>query len=153
MPPDNPFDDGARVELPHLVPALMSADLFDLHGRRALVTGSSQGIGFALAQGLAEAGASVILNGRDAEKLAAAAASVSGAATLAFDVGDHAAVVAAIDGVEAAEGPIDIGVHNAGGQHRAPLADFPPEGLERPRRSNGSSVFKGGQACGPPKIP
>jgi gluconate 5-dehydrogenase len=131
----------------------MSADLFDLHGRRALVTGSSQGIGFALAQGLAEAGASVILNGRDAEKLAAAAASVSGAATLAFDVGDHAAVVAAIDGFEAAEGPIDIVVNNAGVQHRAPLEDFPPEDFERLMRTNVSSVFNVGQACARHMIP
>src|SRR3954452_22871225 len=126
MPPDKPFDDGDRVELPHLVPALMSADLFDLHGRRALVTGSSQGIGFALARGLAEAGASVVLNGRDAEKLAAAAAEIPGAAQLAFDVTDHAAVTEAIDAAEA-DGPIDILVNNAGRQHRAPLEDFPAE--------------------------
>ena len=83
----------------------MTAGLFDLHGRRALVTGSSQGIGLALAQGLVEAGASVILNGRDPEKLASAASNVPGAECLAFDVGDHAAVRAAIDGFETAEGP------------------------------------------------
>ena len=53
----------------------MRKDLFDLKGRRSLVTGSSQGIGFALAQGLADAGAEVILNGRDAAKLAQAARS------------------------------------------------------------------------------
>src|SRR3954447_25756350 len=153
MPPDNPFDDGARVELPHLVPALMSADLFDLHGRRALVAGSSQGIGFALAQGLPQGRASGVLNRRAAEKRAAAAASVSGAATLAFDVGDHAAVVAAIDGFEAAEGPIDIVVNNAGVQHRAPLEDFPPEDFERLMRTNVSSVFNVGQACARHMIP
>ena len=55
--------------------------LFDLSGRRALVTGGSQGIGLALARGLAEAGASVLLNGRDAAKLAAAAAEIPGAGT------------------------------------------------------------------------
>ena len=60
--------------------------IFDLTGRRALVTGSSQGIGLALAKGLAQAGASVILNGRDAGKLAAAAAEIPGAQVLAFDV-------------------------------------------------------------------
>ena len=48
--------------------------LFDLTGRRALITGSSQGIGLALAHGLAEAGAEVVLNGRNADKLAAAVA-------------------------------------------------------------------------------
>jgi gluconate 5-dehydrogenase len=52
--------------------------LFNLTGRRALITGSSQGIGFALAQGLAQAGAQVVLNGRDAAKLADAAARIGG---------------------------------------------------------------------------
>ena len=50
----------------------MAFELFDLTGKRVLVTGSSQGIGFALAQGLAEHGAEVVLNGRDAGKLDAA---------------------------------------------------------------------------------
>ena len=70
----------------------MSHALFDLTGRRALITGSSQGIGFALAQGLQAAGAQVVLNGRDAAKLAEAAARIPGADTLAFDATDHAAV-------------------------------------------------------------
>ena len=52
----------------------MAFELFALTGKRALITGSSQGIGFALAQGLAEHGAEVVLNGRDAAKLDAAAA-------------------------------------------------------------------------------
>ena len=57
----------------------MAFELFDLTGTRALVTGSSQGIGFALAQGLAEHGAEIVLNGRDAGKLASAAAKLSAA--------------------------------------------------------------------------
>jgi gluconate 5-dehydrogenase len=121
--------------------------LFDLTGRRALVTGSSQGIGLALAQGLAEAGASVVLNGRDRAKLDAAAAGLTGAATLPFDVTDHAAARAAIDGFEESEGPIDILVNNAGVQHRSPLEDFPPDDFERLLRTNVSSVFNVGQAC------
>jgi gluconate 5-dehydrogenase len=121
--------------------------LFELDGRRALVTGSSQGIGLALARGLAEAGASVILNGRNTDKLAAAAAELPGAASLSFDVSDHAAARAAIDGFEESEGPIDILVNNAGVQHRAPLEDFPPEDFERLMRTNVSSVFNVGQAC------
>jgi gluconate 5-dehydrogenase len=121
--------------------------LFELDGRRALVTGSSQGIGLALAHGLADAGASVILNGRNADKLAAAAAELPGAASLSFDVSDHAAARAAIDGFEESEGPIDILVNNAGVQHRAPLEDFPPEDFERLMRTNVSSVFNVGQAC------
>ena len=101
------------------------AALFDLTGRTALVTGSSQGIGLALAIGLADAGASVLLNGRDRAKLEAAAARSRAPRLLPFDVTDRAAAVAAIDGFEADEGPIDVLVNNAGMQHRAPLEDFP----------------------------
>src|SRR5262249_22888742 len=108
----------ARGRRPNPVPGLMS--LFDLTGRRALVTGSSQGIGFALARGLADAGATVVLNGRDAEKLAAAALQIPGAEQAEFDVTDHAEVAAMIDAIEDDE-PIDILVNNAGLQHRAPL--------------------------------
>jgi gluconate 5-dehydrogenase len=131
----------------------MSSGLFDLRGRRALVTGSSQGIGLALAHGLAEAGASVVLNGRDTEKLAVAAADIPRAERLAFDVGDHAAAAAAIDGFEATEGPIEIVVNNAGVQHRAPLEDFPPEEFDRLMRTNVTSVFNVGQACARHMIP
>jgi len=120
--------------------------MFDLTGRRALVTGSSQGIGFALARGMAGAGASVVLNGRDPARLAAAAAAILGAATLAFDATDHHAVRAAVDGFEADTGPIDILVNNAGMQHRAPLEDFPPEAFERLLQTNVASVFHVGQA-------
>jgi gluconate 5-dehydrogenase len=120
---------------------------FDLTGRRALVTGSSQGIGLALAKGLADAGAQVVLNGRDAAKLEAAAAEVPGAQVLAVDVTDHGAVRAAIDGFEREQGPIDIAVNNAGVQHRAPLEDFPAEDFERLLHANISSVFNVAQAC------
>jgi gluconate 5-dehydrogenase len=121
--------------------------LFDLTGRRALITGSSQGIGLALAEGLAEAGAQVVLNGRDEARLAAAAARISGAETLAFDVTDHAAVRSAVDAFEAAGQPIDILVNNAGMQHRGPLEDFPPEAFERLLQTNIASVFHVGQAA------
>jgi gluconate 5-dehydrogenase len=127
--------------------------MFDLTGRRALITGSSQGIGLALAQGLAAAGAEVVLNGRDAAKLAAAAALLPGAQTLAFDATDHAAVRAAVDGFETAVGPIDILVNNAGMQHRSPLEDFPPEAFERLLQTNIATVFHVGQACARHMIP
>src|SRR4051812_27393767 len=91
--------------------------LFDLTGRRALVTGSSQGIGRTLARGLAAAGAEVVLNGRDAAKLEAAAADLSGAHTLVFDVTDRDAIRSAVDDFESSVGPIDILVNNAGIQH------------------------------------
>ncbi len=128
------------------------AGLFDLSGRRALVTGGSQGIGLALARGLADAGASVLLNGRDADKLAAAAAEIPGAATLAFDVTDHAAVADAIDAAEA-EGPLEILVNNAGLQHRAPLEEFPPEAFDRLVATNLTGIFNVAQACARHMIP
>jgi gluconate 5-dehydrogenase len=124
----------------------MGLQLFDLTGRRALITGSSQGIGLALAHGLAAAGAEVVLNGRDTVKLAAAAEGLPGARVLAFDATDHDAVRAAVDGFEATVGPIDILVNNAGMQHRTPLEDFPAEAFERLLQTNIATVFHVGQA-------
>ena len=128
----------------------MSLTLFDLTGKRALITGSSQGIGFALARGLAAAGAEIVMNGRDSARLeqAAQALRVEGHAvhTLAFDVTDHAAVRAAIDGFESETGPIDILVNNAGMQHRGPLEEFPADAFERLLQTNVASVFHVGQA-------
>ncbi|ODS58057.1 MAG: gluconate 5-dehydrogenase [Agrobacterium sp. SCN 61-19] len=121
--------------------------LFDLSGRRALITGSSQGIGFALASGLQQAGAEIVLNGRSLDKLEVAAAKLgSGARVLPFDVTDHAAVREAVDRFEADVGPIDILVNNAGMQHRAPLEEFPAEAFEKLLAANISSVFNVGQA-------
>ncbi|WP_417720907.1 SDR family oxidoreductase [Salipiger sp.] len=126
-------------------------ELFDLGGRRALVTGSSMGIGFALARGLGQAGASVVLNARNAARLDEAAAALRAEGltvdTLAFDVTDHAGVRAAVDGYEAEHGAIDILVNNAGMQHRAPLEDFPAEAFDRLMQTNVYSAFHVGQAC------
>ena len=125
-------------------------DLFDLSGKTALVTGSSQGIGFALARGLSEAGAHIVLNGRDTAKLHVAAMALQDAGAkvreLPFDATDHAAVKTAIDGFETFLGPIDILVNNAGMQHRAPLEEFDPEMFEMLLRTNVSTVFNVGQA-------
>ncbi|WP_439523738.1 SDR family oxidoreductase [Marivita sp.] len=126
-------------------------DLFTLEGRRALVTGSSQGIGFALALGLAQAGARLVLNGRDTAKLEQSAdalrAKDAQVEILAFDVTDHEAARAAVDGFEADRGPIDILINNAGMQHRTPLEDFPADAFERLLQTNIASVFHVGQAC------
>ncbi|MEO1549517.1 MAG: SDR family oxidoreductase [Pseudomonadota bacterium] len=122
------------------------SSLFSLSGRRALITGSSQGIGFALAKGLAEAGAQVVLNGRDTGKLSVASEALGGAATLAFDVTDHDGVRAAIDGFEAEHGPVDILINNAGMQHRTELENFPADAFERLLQTNIASVFHVGQA-------
>lgn len=123
--------------------------LFDLTGRTALITGSSQGIGFALAQGLASAGAAVILNGRNAAKLADAAGQLTGQTVyqLPFDATDHDAVATAVNTFEADTGPIDVVVNNAGMQHRAPLEDFPAADFEHLLQTNITSVFNVGQAA------
>lgn len=132
----------------------MSLGLFDLKGRRALVTGSSQGIGLALAKGMAAAGAELILNGRDAGKLASAAeAFVEPVHLLPFDATDHEAVRDAVDAFEAKIGAIDILVNNAGMQFRTPLEEFPADAFERLLRTNITSVFNVGQAVARHMIP
>ena len=126
------------------------SSLFNLTGRRALITGSSQGIGFALAKGLADAGAEIVLNGRDTAKLDTAQQAFIDAGatvhTLAFDATDHVAVREAIDGFEAATGAIDILINNAGMQHRTELENFPADAFERLLQTNIASVFHVGQA-------
>lgn len=128
----------------------MSFPLFDLNGRRALVTGSSQGIGLALARGLAEHGAALVLNGRDRSKLEAAAASLKEAGHTVdvadFDVTDAEAVKRGVDAIEQDVGAVDILVNNAGTQFRSPLEDFPVERFEQLLKTNISSVFYVGQA-------
>lgn len=126
------------------------AGLFDLSGKRALVSGSSQGIGFALARGLAEAGSEVILNGRNGDKLAAAAETLRGEGhtvyELVFDATNHDGVANAVNGFEASTGAIDILVNNAGMQHRTELEDFPADVFEKLLQTNVASVFHVGQA-------
>jgi len=131
--------------------------LFDLSGQRALVTGSGQGIGFALARGLAGAGAELIINGRDSQRLATAAEKLREAGarvhTLCLDVTDADKVAGAIDRFEADTGAIDILVNNAGMQFRAPLEEFPAERFEALMRLNINSVFYVGQAVARHMIP
>ncbi|BCM83221.1 SDR family oxidoreductase [Methylobacterium indicum] len=128
----------------------MSTALFDLSGRRALVTGSSQGIGLSLALGLGRAGAAIVLNGRDAAKLDGAVTELRNegitAEAAAFDVTDAGAVRAGIDRIEAEIGPLDILVNNAGIQRRAPLEEYSIETWHELMRTNLDSVFYVGQA-------
>ncbi len=123
---------------------------FDLAGRIALVTGSSAGIGFALARGLAQAGATLILNARSLDKLAHAAEQLrqEGATvhTAPFDVTAGDAVIEAVNGIEKDIGAIDILVNNAGMQRRAPLEQFPEAQWHELMRTNVDSVFLVGQA-------
>jgi gluconate 5-dehydrogenase len=103
--------------------------LFELTGRLALVTGSSRGIGLAIAGGLADAGADVVLNGRDGAALERARAGLAAAGHTVhakpFDVTDPEAVARGIDEIETDIGSLEILANNAGMQHRAPLEDFP----------------------------
>jgi gluconate 5-dehydrogenase len=135
----------------------MSVQLFDLTGRRALVTGSSQGIGYALAQGLGAAGASVVLNARRAPQLDEAVALLCkdgiAATGLVFDVTDHGQVEASIARIEAEVGPIDILVNNAGIQLRKPLVDISSAEWRRVIETNLTSAFVIGREAAKRMIP
>ncbi len=122
---------------------------FDLTGRRALVTGSSRGLGLAMARSLAEAGASIVLNARDSVGLGAAAADMAEAgfdvAALAFDVTSADSVDEAVAHCENEIGAIDILVNNAGIQIRGPLETFRRDDFERMMNSHVTSTFLVGQ--------
>ena len=123
---------------------MTSHPLFDITGRVALVTGSSRGIGFALARGLLEAGCTVVLNGRDRAALERAEKELAGVGTVlaeAFDVTDSAAVADGIARVEDRAGPLDILVNNTGAQRRAPFTEFTDEDWYRLLDTNLSSAF------------
>lgn len=130
---------------------------FRLDGRVALVTGSSAGIGRAIAQALAQAGATVVLNGRDTARLEAARAALAADGLVlraqAFDVCDAAAVEQGVQAIECDVGPIDILFNNAGMQHRAPFHEFPPEAWQRLMRTNLDSMFIVGQAVARRMVP
>ena len=124
--------------------------LFGLSGDVALVTGSSAGIGLALAKGLAAAGARVVVNGRTGKKVEAVveALRADGADAYAapFDVTDSAEVRGAVEGIEAEHGPIDVLVNNAGIQRRGALEDYPEATWRELMSANLDSVFFVSQA-------
>lgn len=136
---------------------MINADTFRLDGRIALVTGSSTGIGLALARGLAEAGATVVLNARNAARLAEAAATLAAAGLSvhqrAFDVTDTAAVDAAVAAIEAEVGPIGILVNNAGMTRRAPVHELQDVDWQAVMRTNVDGAFIVGRAVARRMVP
>src|SRR5271165_5047479 len=123
----------------------MSTQMFDLTGRTALVTGSSRGLGRAMAEGLAAAGAAIVLNGSNAERLAAAAAEMRALGTTVheacFDVTDEAAIVALFERLDREAVAVDILVNNAGIQLRRPMAELATADWRRVIEVNLTSAF------------
>jgi gluconate 5-dehydrogenase len=119
--------------------------LFSLDGRVALITGASRGLGLAIAEGLAEAGAAVIANGRNADTLEVVARNLRGrglkADTSPFDVTDYRAAQAAIDSIVARHGRLDILIANAGINHRVTLADWTLADWDRVLAANLKACF------------
>ena len=119
--------------------------MFNLAGKRALVTGSSRGIGYGIAEALAGAGAEILINSRNPEALGAAAAKLAeGGANvkaLAFDVASEDSVEDAIAHAENEIGPIDILVNNAGMQHRQPLEEWTLDKFHQVMDTNVTSAF------------
>ena len=135
----------------------MSTAVFDLTGRTALVTGSSRGLGRAMAEGLAAAGAAIVLNGVDPARLAQAAAEMRAKGftvhEAAFDVADEAAVIAAFEKLDAAGIAVDILVNNAGIQFRKPLVELETADWRRVVETNLTAAFVIGREAGKRMLP
>ncbi len=119
--------------------------LFDLTGRTALITGSSRGLGLAMARGLGQAGAALVLNGRNEATLATSAAELRAegfqVSTVAFDVTKSSAIESAMAHIEAEIAPIDILVNNAGLARRALLVEMTEEQWREVLDTNLTSAF------------
>ena len=135
----------------------MTLSLFDLSGRTALVTGSSRGLGRAIAEGMAKAGARLIVNGTAPARVEPALAEFRSAGPLAegvaFDVTDEAAVVRAFEGLDAKGIAIDVLVNNAGIQMRKPLIEFTSAEWRKVIETNLTSAFIIGREAAKRMIP
>src|SRR5690625_4036101 len=109
----------------------MNNSLFDLKGKRAFITGATHGLGMAMAKGLAQAGAQLIINGTNPQRMEQALAvyKTEGLSvhSYLFDVTSEKEAEYYIDKIETDIGPIDILVNNAGIIQRVPLIDMKVE--------------------------
>ena len=130
---------------------------FQLSNKVALITGSSAGIGFALARALGEAGAHVVINGRNAQKVASATQTLKSeglnVSESVFDVTDAKSVAEAVSQIETHVGPIDILVNNAGMQIRNPLHQYEDQDWHTLMRTNLDSVYYVGKTVAQKMIP
>ncbi|GKX53343.1 gluconate 5-dehydrogenase [Budvicia aquatica] len=120
-------------------------NLFSLNGKRALITGSAQGIGFLLAQGLGHQGAEIIVNDITQQRAESAAQQLRDegitAHAFGFNVTLSGEVTNAIANIENTIGPIDILINNAGIQRRYPFTEFPESEWDAVINVNQKSVF------------
>jgi gluconate 5-dehydrogenase len=135
----------------------MTNPLFDLSGRNALITGSSRGLGRAMAEGLARAGARVFINGTDASRVNSAVTDMRKAGlqaeAICFDVSDEAAVVKAFESLDAQGVAIDILVNNAGIQFRKPMVELSTADWQRVIDVNLTSAFVVGREAARRMLP
>ena len=130
----------------------MNPSLFDLTGRVALVTGSSRGLGRAMAEGLAAAGAHVLVNGIDASRVDTAVRELQQAGRQAegavFDVTNEAAVLRAFEGFDQRSLAVDILVNNAGIQLRKPMLELSTAEWHQVLDTNLTAAFVVGREAG-----
>ncbi len=135
----------------------MSTSLFDLQGRTALVTGSSRGLGRAMAEGLGRAGAALLINGTNPAAVDAAVAEMRAAGLTAeaapFNVTDETAITAAFEGFDARGVAVDILVNNAGIQFRKPMVELETADWQRVLDTNVTSAFVIGREAAKRMIP
>jgi gluconate 5-dehydrogenase len=126
-------------------------DRFSLSGKTALVTGASRGLGWEIARAMAEAGAHVLLNGRDKERLENLAESLTdeslSAGTACFDVADR---VAAGEWIGNHGESVDVLVNNVGMRHRRPIPECPPEDFSRMLDVNLTAAYAMARELAPP---
>ncbi|MGL4634479.1 MAG: SDR family oxidoreductase [Beijerinckiaceae bacterium] len=135
----------------------MSFALFDLAGKTALVTGSSRGLGRAMAEGLARAGARVVINGTDPKRVDETVAEMIGAGfqalPAAFDVTSEAAIISTFQRLDAAGIAVDILVNNAGIQFRRPMLELDTADWQRIIDTNLTSAFIIGREAAKRMVP